>query len=89
MAILKSVLEESLLSKSEQAAMRVLARVSMLNEGLIVLQKLSPSGNGSNPSAGVVTKISEFKKYLDQAIDNSLLQHRLPVNVSTIETKSQ
>jgi hypothetical protein len=92
MAILKSELQESLLTKSEQAAMRTLARVQQLNEGLLILQKMLTSNqetNGLNPTALATVKIYEFKDYLKKAIESTLLAHRLPANVPSQETKSQ
>lgn len=81
MAILKTALEESILSKSEQAALRVITRVSYLSEGLKVLrmtsEMLSDCGLATKE---VQTKSLEYQKYLAQQIGLSLLQHRLPAS---------
>lgn len=90
MAILKTVIEESLLSKSEQAALRVIVRVQQLNEGLIVIQKLEDRLREPYNEANslVLTRIKEFENYLNSAINDSITQHRLPAR-ATKETKSR
>lgn len=90
MAILKTALEESLLSKSEQAALRVLARVQQLTEGLNVIQKLNDERLKQACVAypAIQPKAKEFEQFLISAINNSLQQHRLPA-LQTPEVKPQ
>lgn len=87
MAILKSALEESLLSKSEQSAMRALSKVDMFCSGLKILQTLEATAPNDLGYANRGSKVKEFRQYLLQSIDNTLAQHKLPVLSTTNETK--
>jgi hypothetical protein len=94
MAITKGALEESILSKSEIAALRVLSRVSMLLEGIRVLRNyqdyvLSETSVSITQSPSVKVKVTEFEAYLNTAIEISLSQHRLPANTQAQGVKPQ
>lgn len=85
MAILKSALEEPLLSKQQQAIIREIARIAQLAEALKAIiqygEKAWPaSGKTPSPKAVAYTKLCD---YLRGEADKALMKIRIPAQTVT------
>lgn len=82
MAILKSYLDESLLTQQEQAALRVCQHITTLAEGLIQLSKLKegPLSTNGNATANKDTldSIAKLEQYLSRRIETVMTSYTAP-----------
>jgi hypothetical protein len=85
MAILKSYLDESLLTQQEQAALRVCQHTTILAEGLIQLSKLKAGGSSSVatsnvavPSKETLDSIAKLEQYLLRRIETVMTSYTAP-----------
>jgi ABC-type polysaccharide/polyol phosphate transport system ATPase subunit len=78
MAILRTALEEPLLSRQQSSVLREIARAAQLNQGLIEVRKVSESlseGTGLNQQ---LTKVKNLTTYLSSEIDRVLSSIKVP-----------
>lgn len=79
MAILKSALEEPLLSRQQVVVLRDIARAAQLNQGLMDIRRIEDALNSCKPSNGQARAIApDLVKYLESEIERVLMQIKVP-----------
>lgn len=86
MAILKTSLEEPLLSRDEQAVIRVIAHVAQIAEAMKALQSATgtiiPTENPLRETSELNNTIKQLNEYLMLKAQRALTQVRLPATKS-------
>jgi len=79
MAILKTALDEEILSKSQRLVIRSIYRMSQLNEALVAFQKLEFDNVVRGPKdQSRVDQVHAMKAYLSSSISSVLLSVKIP-----------
>jgi hypothetical protein len=78
MAILKSVLEEPLLTREQASVIRVIAHAAQLNEALNVLSKLRDIGASPVNQGIYATEVSPIESYIHAELKRVLTQVKIP-----------
>lgn len=95
MAILKSELDDQLLTKSERSVVRTVKHAEYLNESILSLRKIliSMQSDNSNPmGSAYFSELQELvlpiEKHLSNRLYNILKQLRLPESPASEQTES-